>query len=556
MALLSNNNNQMAAQPATQRREQVGTGFTNLNRLINANKNNRLGSTIGQGITGQAATARQGVQTASQKFNEQAQANRLDTDQNKQRAQSILGNVENVNDDDVNAFTTFRSGRYEGPNQIEGQQKLLNQASSAESLGNLATSQGGRQALLQRFVGGAGYNQGKQRLDNLLLGSSAGNTLRNARRETAGLTENVSQAADAAQQTGNFLANQARQFGQQVTGQATTMKSQGSNALDAYVNSVAHSEEDRQKLFKSLRDQLTGVDWSNEEAALNKVNSALDLGKDYVGNADENALIQELYKKSKTPIQQLIKQTRVGDRSGLFGYGEQSGPITTYSEGGPIMTDLKINDLLRDSFETRTAENVNRAGLVTDVDKSKLNNLARLLGQQQEFTDPNAARYKAGTGAFDFNKAGQELDKDIARLKGDNITDLGTIYEETPMEKKLARTLMPDGSEAGKDLSKDFGSLFGDNQSVAKRIGAWTGIVSNPYRAGFGISANTLKEGATQVNDGVNQLFSGNIEDGAKTLLNAPRDTTKYAATQINDYLAEVPGVGNLTKPVGDAAAL
>jgi hypothetical protein len=544
-----NNNPQ---NPNAPRRDRVGTGFTNLNRLIGVNQNNRLGSTIGGGINTQAQTARQGVQDASSRFNQDSEAKRLDTDANKQRVQTVLGGVENATDDDVKAFETFRAGRYEGPKQLDNQQQLLNTAQSAETLGNLGTTQGGRQALLQRFVGGAGYNQGKQRLDNLLLGRSAGDNLRNARRETAGLTDTVQNAAGSAVERANYLANQARAFGQDVTNQTTTLKTQGDTNLNTYVDTVKTAEQKRQELFKQVRDQLAGVDWSNEEAGLNKVNEALGLASDYVGTEDEGKLIRDLYTKSKTPVEQLIKQTRVGDRSGMFGYGETSAPITTYSSAAPVTTQLKINDLLRDSFATKTAENVNRAGLVTDVDKKKLNNLARLLGMEQEFTDPNAARYKAGTGAFDFNKAHGDLDKDIARLKGDNITDLGTIYEETPLDKKLMRTLAPSGQQAGKDLSHDLGSLFGDDQSVKDRIGAWTGVVTNPYRMAWGNAASSLKTGAEAAETGINQIGHGDVVEGVKTLNNAPTEMLNNSLSNVNDYLAEIPGVGKITKPLGD----
>ena len=91
-------------------RNQRGSGFTNLNRIVGANKQNQLGSAVGSGLTQQAQVARQGLQKGTEQFNQQAQQNRLDTEQNKQAAQNILNAPESVSDQDVSKFQTLRSG--------------------------------------------------------------------------------------------------------------------------------------------------------------------------------------------------------------------------------------------------------------------------------------------------------------------------------------------------------------------------------------------------------------------------------------------------------------
>lgn len=200
-------------------RKKTGTGFTNLNRIMSASQGNKLGQAVGGGVVAQAGQAKNALNQARTGFNQEAEANRLDSDANKQKVQQGIqaaNTTGQVDDNTVKDFSTFRAGQYAGPQNLKNETQVINQAQNAQNLGAMAGSAGGRQALLQRFVGGAGYSQGKQRLDNLLLGQSGGQDLRNARRETQGLSQEAQRTADAARQTGQYLTGQAQEFGNQV----------------------------------------------------------------------------------------------------------------------------------------------------------------------------------------------------------------------------------------------------------------------------------------------------------------------------------------------------
>ena len=56
-----------------------GSGFTNLNRIMQANRGTNVGGKLGQGVTGQVQKFQQGVQQSQQNFAEEANKNRLDT---------------------------------------------------------------------------------------------------------------------------------------------------------------------------------------------------------------------------------------------------------------------------------------------------------------------------------------------------------------------------------------------------------------------------------------------------------------------------------------------
>lgn len=82
-----------ATAPQVQQKQPVkkGTGFTNLSRIMQANRGSALGQTVAGGISGQAAAAQQGIQTAQQRFEDQAQKARLDTDEAKAKREDIVG---------------------------------------------------------------------------------------------------------------------------------------------------------------------------------------------------------------------------------------------------------------------------------------------------------------------------------------------------------------------------------------------------------------------------------------------------------------------------------
>ena len=69
---------------------QKGTGFTNLNRIMQANKGNKLGQTVSGGIQNQVQGVKSQVKSAQDQFQEEAQKNRLDTQESADKRDEIL----------------------------------------------------------------------------------------------------------------------------------------------------------------------------------------------------------------------------------------------------------------------------------------------------------------------------------------------------------------------------------------------------------------------------------------------------------------------------------
>jgi hypothetical protein len=91
---------QQAQTPALIQQKQVqrkGTGFTNLNRIMQANQGNKLGQSVAGGVTGQVQNLQSGIRTSQNQFNEQAQKGRLDTQEAADKRSSVLGRFDDAN---------------------------------------------------------------------------------------------------------------------------------------------------------------------------------------------------------------------------------------------------------------------------------------------------------------------------------------------------------------------------------------------------------------------------------------------------------------------------
>jgi len=192
------------------------SGFTNLQRILDANRQNKLGQTISSGVVKAGEAARAGLSAASQKFQQGAEQERQRQAGQEARVGQVLDNLGNVSDEDVKAFESIRSGQFLGPENLENVGELRGQAESAEGLGRAAGTEAGRMGLLQRFAGGnQKYTSGQQRLDSLLLGQQGG-TLKGARRAVAGLGAEAAAKPYAAQQVAQELQSRAKGLGQQT----------------------------------------------------------------------------------------------------------------------------------------------------------------------------------------------------------------------------------------------------------------------------------------------------------------------------------------------------
>jgi hypothetical protein len=215
-----------------QRRQ--GSGFTNLNRILDANKSNKIGQTVQTGVQNLANQAKQQTQAAVSGFNDQSQqykTNLKDTEQFANQAIDKIktGEVSGVNEQDQSKLGQVLQGQYTGPQGLNQDQvaKTRNAANQAEQYSKMGSTMGGRSLLLDRFVnarGKTGYTQGGKTLDATLLSKGNAN-FGQMKQAGRGLIQDVNKQEQVAQSQAQVNANQARQVADQTkAGLTSTMK--------------------------------------------------------------------------------------------------------------------------------------------------------------------------------------------------------------------------------------------------------------------------------------------------------------------------------------------
>lgn len=337
----------------------TGSGFVNLQNVINANKQNKLGSTINQGLQGVAGNVKQGLQSNQDLFQQEMNKNSIGGQADVQGRQSVidritgyqapttvqaggpggfneLGNTpvntagqgpqalgdDLVSQDEAANFQRYRSGAYQGPQSLRDVDNLQEQAQRAEDLGKNISSTGGRQALLQQFVGqNSGYSRGKQALDSLLLGQTGAKDLRDARKATFGLGNQVSGAENLAEQQGAAAASTAQQFGQD-TKNLLGGKDQGGLIGDIY-GGLNQATQDRQAQadaeYKNFQDRLNNKQLTQDD--INKYvnpilsNKSVDQNTSLFGLTPEQ--LQSAYAGGKFNLEDLADTSKIAKINAL-----------------------------------------------------------------------------------------------------------------------------------------------------------------------------------------------------------------------------------------------
>lgn len=439
--------NQMIRQPNQPQQQKRGSGFTNINRVLGANQNNRLGTSISQGVLGQAEQARGNIREASNKFREEAGSNRLDTEGNRVARQNILNKVTQETDappvlgeDEQKQFENFRTGTYKGPQQLGNEGEIRSQAENAQQLGKLTQTSGGRQGLLQRFAGGAGYGLGQQKVDNLLLSGAPGG-LNAIRRYTQGLGEEQNRAINEARNVGSEYANRAKAFNMETDEAVKGAYNPINQQIEGKLAAAKTAEDQRSKQYWDVKNLLDPTRRAANEST--KGLSETEASKQAVNKLKESGLLKE---EDLDKIMNNVQLTKV--RSDLIrGGGAESGNFETFlgdqgirrsgmrffdtnkgnrevdpfndfdfyktaqgsfnakRKGEAINNDManfNAQELLS-ALNQKEAVGLNKEGLTSSVDAARLNALNKLGGNINPQVQAGTG-YQAGSTSFDLNK--------------------------------------------------------------------------------------------------------------------------------------------------------
>jgi hypothetical protein len=261
----------------------TGTGYVNLGKYVNANKNAKVGQAVQSGVQSNVSNFGTGLANAQNKFGQGVQDSALDTDANKALQQEVLTRIGTLNSKDqvagvgdekadkvisqkdVDSYGKLRAGAYGGPSELENGSKLLGQAQNLQGIGNATKTNSGRQGLLQNYVGGNQYTQGQQKLDSLIFGRQ-GTKLGAINRSVQGIQNNTVNALGQARDKANLQAANNFNFGQQ-----------SQKAVDDPLNDQTYA------LNKLVSDYQTkqGADWTN---ALNNAKNLTVSNDPYLRN--------------------------------------------------------------------------------------------------------------------------------------------------------------------------------------------------------------------------------------------------------------------------------
>jgi len=591
---------------------QKGTGFTNLNRIMQANRGNKLGATVAGGIKGQVADVKTGVKSAQEQFQEEAQKNRLDTQEAADKRSEILGrfapasgaaNVQQapvaqqavpatqpaapvnpsvterslqvletpgrivtrptpsgglakgevsdnlgpqikpslpgtqaalaptpaqspVSEEEIKDFTKFRTGTYTGPKELQDATSLYGKAQQAEALGGLSRSEGGRQELLRRFVGGGNYTQGQRQLDSSILGQQPGQ-LGAAARQARGAGNIVNEANVQAANLAQEFTNRAKIFGEETTKKIGETKDPLSKSLDERVSAAQKAEETRLANVKQIQDLLTGTSsdfkdldqWTRTGLALQE-----SADKGYIGKSDIAMLLG------------------AGDKIGLLQRGGNLG--------------LNMGQLINERMTNEAAKNLARTGIASDEEIARLNALDRLAGRQGADLE-----FLEGQGDFAAGKTGfniGSLEEYIAKTEAERARADKAYADKLAAEQAryLNRAIAGGMQGIGGAMQATGGAL--SLGAITERPGDTPQIIGNAldeYVTGVGNSWAGTVDAATQggaaILEGINKLNIGGNSlantEGGRQLARAIDLYSKGAGTVTG-------GARNITGSIGDAA--
>ena len=365
----------------TRKPNQAGTGFTNLQRVLQANKANKLGATVGAGIQQAGQQAVGAIAQAGNQF-------KSETNKEKERQSglgqtvrgTLGGDLQNVDDQTVSKFETARSGQSKGPTGIIGQDKLAEQAREAQSLGQATGAEGGRLGLLQRFVGGSNrYTGGQQRLDNLLLGQTGQKDLTQSRRGTFGLNSQVTNQANAAREVGKELQSGAQNLKNETIGQLQTSISGYDQAMkDRAVQSAADREARVKEILagdlnveKPVYDQLLEAGLTGDRVVYNtELNDFIKANNDLATNKG----VQEQTDFNKVQALAKLSAQDLGEKQSLLNdYAMSKDDVGSFTKSNMFKTPSQI--ALEEGIMSKTNEYAGKKASTDESTRAATSNL-------------------------------------------------------------------------------------------------------------------------------------------------------------------------------------
>lgn len=249
--------------------------FTNLQKYLSANKETATNVGAGTQIAGQ--TAQQKQQTSqrigqeSEKTQQAQQAGRgldyqADLGAQAQQA-SNLDQAQPI----ISALEARAKTQFTGPKEISAKAELQQKARNLQETADLAKTEGGRFALLKNTFGKPSYNQGQQRLDQLLVQSdpTQQRQLQGLRKISGALGQELKGAEGTAAQRAQELEQQATETREKTLADVTGAGEGVNQSLAQRVAEFNANEAARSAAARSQAVDLASLGIGGLEAGWN-----------------------------------------------------------------------------------------------------------------------------------------------------------------------------------------------------------------------------------------------------------------------------------------------
>lgn len=373
-----------------------GTGYTNLQSYLNANKGNQLGGALSSDIQGVTDNANNQLNQQVGNFNQglQNETNSLSNQYNSANSNvnTLANNPTTFNTSDLSQVQGYQNAQYGGPTNLSNTAALNAQAQNVNGLGQLAGSQGGRAQLLGEFVGSGNpqYTQAAQNLDSLFLGNNVDSQLQGSRTAANQYSNNVNQQEDAAQfkagAAQGSLGQQQQQLNNNISGIGTTLNNVLTSRLGA---ANAQDTAYNQAIANQNLSGLSGQDYNVPTSALSDLTAANQFG---IGNNYFNALTQG---STAGQNANLAGVATTNDRAQAAALAQLlNNPSYNAEATGPayVAPTLSVNtggnaqQVLQNEYNTLLGSNLNTLANSSTPSSSQFSNLANALAQPNTVT--------------------------------------------------------------------------------------------------------------------------------------------------------------------------
>jgi len=255
-----------------QERQKKGTGFVNLQQILQANRGGRLAPTVTSGIKGQLQSGQQQLGQAQQQFQTKLGEEQRGLKQTGEEVGSTLQKLDvdapQVSSEEEQKFKLLRDATYKGPQGLKDEESLKRQQMSAAEAAELSRSREGRQELIRQYSQispSQQYTQTRRSLDEILSGKALAPQLRGIRRQAGELVGDVGRSTELASQQARAQAGALEKLKKETAGTLSGKAGEIQSAIGQRMQDLTSAQKTQ---FEALQQALESGQITAQQAQL------------------------------------------------------------------------------------------------------------------------------------------------------------------------------------------------------------------------------------------------------------------------------------------------